>query len=107
MTKITNFSREDIQAMRITHETVIEEPFYDPHSKHKKAVTFGKWQVEPCGTMIYDNSRYLVEPSQLTDDDLVLHLFSKGWIDWNDFMPAYLQALKNIGVQTVGMKVFY
>lgn len=109
MTKVRTSAMEDIEAMRITSKTVIKEPFYDPNSKDKKAVTFGKWRVELDGTLNYKDGRYIIDPSQLDDDeaDWVIHLFGKDWIDWNEFIPAYFQALKNIGVQEVKMKVFY
>jgi len=73
----------------------------------KKELTFGKWTVSPDGCMDYDNDRYYIDSEDLKDDDWILHLFSKGWIDWNEFIPAYFQALKNAGFKNITIKVQY
>lgn len=79
-----------------------------PDSK-KRSFTNGKWTVELSGTLIYDKNgyNYDIHHSDLHDDDWILHLSSKGWIDWNDFIPAYFQALKNKGIQNINIKTFY
>ena len=59
----------------------------------KKQHTFGKWVVSKNGDMDYDN-RYFIDHSRL-DEDWIQHLMEKGWIDFNTFIPAYIQALYN------------
>lgn len=73
----------------------------------KETMTFGKWKVEPSGDMIYDGGRYAIYDNRLTWDEWILHLTSKGWIDWNDFIPAYLQALRNAGIQKLSILAYY
>lgn len=73
----------------------------------KAQKTFGKWKVEPNGEMNYDDGRYVIFGSDLEQDDWILHLTSKGWIDWNDFIPAYLQALRNAGIQKLSILAYY
>jgi hypothetical protein len=68
---------------------------------------FGKWTVNETGDMSYDNDRYCVYDYQLNDDDWMLHLFEKAWIDWNEFIPAYFQALENAGIQHQTIRIFY
>lgn len=76
--------------------------------KAKETLTFGKWTVEPCGDMVYNSGRYYIYDNQLAQDNWILHLMtSKGWIDWNDFIPAYLQALENARVQKVTIIAYY
>ena len=80
---------------------------YMPIEEDKHANTFGKWKVSKTGNMEYDKGRYSIEKNRLSEDDWIAHLFSKGWIDWNEFIPAYFQALKNADVQFITSRVFY
>lgn len=68
---------------------------------------FGKWHVSVLGEMSYDNGRYFIDSNRLKNDDWIIHLQSKGWIDWNEFIPAYLQALQNAKIQIIKIKTFY
>lgn len=83
------------------------QEMYSPQNREKKAIQIGKWDVSLNGDLEYDNGRYFIESERLTNDDWIAHLFEKGWIDFNEFLPAYFQALKNIGSQYVKIKVFY
>ena len=79
-----------------------------PYMRAKETMTFGKWKVEPCGDMIYDGGRYAIYDNQLERENWILHLMtSKKWIDFNDFIPAYLQALRNAGIKKVTMIAYY
>jgi len=68
---------------------------------------FGKWTVTKSGDMEYDNGRYFLEASKLTQENTLLHMFSKAWIDWNEFLPAYFQALSNTKKQKMTIQIFY
>lgn len=83
-----------------------DEFVYDPGNKTKEARRFGKWSVSINGDMDYDNGRYFIKGKDLGKNDCITHLFTKGWMDWNEFKPAYLQALKNVCIQFFGVKVF-
>jgi poly-D-alanine transfer protein DltD len=67
---------------------------------------FGKWEVKPDGEMVFDNY-YEIGADELTEKDWILHLSTKGWIDWNDFIPAYLKALKNAKIPKVTILTYY
>jgi hypothetical protein len=73
----------------------------------KRDLQIGKWDVKKNGDMEYDGGRYHIDAERLTEDNWILHLSEKGWIDFNEFIPAYFQALKNIGKEFVNVRVFY
>ena len=75
-------------------------------SKEKEIKQFGSWEVSPKGDMNHDG-RYSIPSNRLTEDNWIIHMQEKGWIDFNTFLPAYLQALKNAGKQFVKIKTFY
>ena len=75
--------------------------------KLKKQCTYGKWHVSIDGLMTYDKGRYEIDNESLEDDDWILHMSSKGWIDWNDFIPAYIQAHINAGIGIKEERFFY
>lgn len=80
--------------------------YYSPQDREKKALKVGKWEVNTKGSMLYD-SYYAIPHNRLTEEDWIAHLFEKGWIDWNEFIPAYFQALKNADKEFVKVRVFY
>ena len=80
---------------------------YMPIDKNKHANTFGKWKVTIKGDMEYDNGRYFIRKERLSEGEWIAHLFEKAWIDWNEFIPAYFQAMKNANIQFVTSRVCY
>lgn len=79
---------------------------YSPQNRVKQELQIGKWHVKENGDLEYDGY-YHISGKRLTENDWIAHLFEKGWIDFNEFIPAYFQALKNIGEQYVNVRVFY
>jgi hypothetical protein len=79
---------------------------YSPQDRVKQEMQIGKWHVKENGDLEYDGY-YHISGKRLTEKDWIAHLFEKGWIDFNEFIPAYFQALKNIGEQYVNVRVFY
>lgn len=77
----------------------------DFYIREKKAIKRGFWTVDLDGSLTYDDY-YHIDVSQLKDEDWILHLASKGWIDWNEFIPAYFQALYNADIDTIKLRVF-
>lgn len=77
------------------------------YTQQKKAEVFGKWEVRKNGDMIYDKGRYAIYSTQISNDDWLLHIYEKKWNDFNEFIPAYLQALRNAGIKKLEMKIFY
>ncbi len=83
------------------------EFFYYPEAGLKRDLIVGKWSAALNGDLEYDNGRYFIKGSCLTEEDWLIHLFKKNWIDWNEFLPCYFQALKNRDIQFVKTRVFY
>ncbi len=81
--------------------------YFSPQDKIKQESLFGKWHVSKSGDMTYDNGRYSIYDYQLEEDNWIAHMSEKNWIDWNEFIPAYFQALKNAGIQFKRHLVFY
>lgn len=79
---------------------------YSPQNRVKQEMQIGKWHVKENGDLEYDGY-YHISGKRLIENDWIAHLFEKRWIDFNDFIPAYFQALKNIGEQYVNVRVFY
>lgn len=73
----------------------------------KQTLTSGKWIVTFQGDMEYKNGAYFISADRLKEPDWIPHLAGKNWIDWNEFIPAYLQACENAGIQFVGIRTFW
>jgi hypothetical protein len=82
------------------------QEMYSPQNRVKQELQIGKWHVKENGDLEYDGY-YHISGKRLIENDWIAHLFEKRWIDFNDFIPAYFQALKNIGEQYVNVRVFY
>ena len=72
----------------------------------KTANTFGQWEVDKFGNMEF-RKYYFISRERLSSKNWILHLSEKRWIVWNDFIPAYMQACLNAGIQEVTIKMFY
>lgn len=91
-----------IDPMEIIKPTPLECAF----SGIKSACKFGKWKVNKRGDMLYDGF-YDISHDQLKEEDWILHLSEKSWIDWNDFIPAYFQALTNADIKFITIQIKY
>lgn len=80
--------------------------FFTPQDRQKAESQFGEWYVSKAGDMTY-KGHYHIMAYRLTEEDWIAHLSEKNWINWNDFIPAYMQALKNAGIQFVNIRVHY
>lgn len=88
-------------------ELNIQPDLISPQNKTKKAARFGQWTVSKDGDMGH-NSGYSIFAEQLTSNNRwIAHMSEKRWIDWNEFIPAYFQALKNAGIQYTNELVHY
>jgi hypothetical protein len=66
-----------------------------------------KWAVSENGDLTYNNERYVIDQKNIIDDDWLLHIMDKNWIDLNDFIPAYFEALKRCGIKKQLIKISY
>jgi hypothetical protein len=57
---------------------------------------FGNWQIKEDGSLYNSSEDYLIESDRLKEGDWIPHLYSKAWMEngWNDFIPAYMEAIK-------------
>ena len=78
-----------------------------PQREEKREINFGEWYVSIGGDLEHLQRGYFIGKDRLQEDNWLLHLSEKGWIDWNDFIPAYLQACKNAGLRKIKMITYY
>jgi hypothetical protein len=83
------------------------QEMYSPQGGGKKEIQIGKWNVKINGDLEYDGGRYYIDGKRLTEANWIAQMFEKGWIDFNEFMPAYFQALKNIEKEFLNIRIFY
>lgn len=96
---ITNIIEQDL----VDDKTTFEE--FDPENFGK----FDKWKVTDEGhlvTAVPDRGVYEIYKDSLDEDDWFLHLMTKA-INWNSFIPAYLEACKRAGIKEVKIKTTY
>ncbi len=68
---------------------------------------FGNWHVSENGDMNFKNGRYQIFGYQLSQDNWILHMLEKDWVNLNEFVPAYFHALRNIGYENHTIKTSY
>lgn len=69
--------------------------------------TYKDWTVSPAGDLTYEPRAYTITADRLDEDDWFLHMMEKGWCDMNEFVPAYFQAMRNAGINSVEIKTQY
>lgn len=58
------------------------------------------WTIEEDGALVNKRMGYEISPDQLRDqDDWILHLMEKPWVNLNSFIPAYFLALRRLGIK--------
>lgn len=80
---------------------------YDPYNHKPEQKTFGKWLVYEHGDMMYDDALFIPAEKILKEDTWLIHMMIYEWIDFNDFIPAYLQACKNTGKKRVLVRTYF
>jgi len=74
---------------------------------------YGNWYVEENGYLYYKDQMkpveimYDLDEKRLKEQDWILHMLEKRWCNMNDFIPAYLHACKNAGIQILTIKTYY
>ena len=77
------------------------------NTRTKKKAQFGNWKVDEEGNLDHMKKPYFITADRLNEEDWLIHLAGKSWIDWNEFISAYFQALKNAEIQFIKMRVFW
>lgn len=66
-----------------------------------------EWKVCPNGGLECNEAGYDISPRQLVKDDwLIMHMMEKTWVDMNEFLPAYFQAMGILGLQERTIRFF-
>lgn len=66
------------------------------------------WEVERNGTMVSKvRPYYIISSDMLTEQDWIVHMLAKEWVDMNTFIPAYFYALKIRGISKQIITVDY
>ena len=73
---------------------------------YSEAEIFGDWKVYNNGDMVYRDGQYEIAGARLKEQ-WITHLISKRWIDYNEFIPAYLQACYNAEINKVDILIDY
>lgn len=69
--------------------------------------TFGSWKVDSDGDLVHPERGYDITSDRLDEKDWILHLSEKSWVNFNDFIPAYLYALSLAGISEVSIATQY
>ena len=72
----------------------------------KQELKKGLWVTELNGDMC-GKGFYNIAADRLTENNWFIHLLEKNWVDWNDFMPCYLQACVNAGIDAITFITHY
>ena len=80
---------------------------YSPFTTEPMPAKFGSWVVTTNGDLTHSNPQYYIEGSRIDEDDWILQVMAKSWIDLNTFIPAFFQATKNVGLNKISQKIHY
>ena len=75
---------------------------------HEDVQPVPDWTVEGDGTLVNKEKGYAIGPDQLLEQkDWILHMMGKPWVNLNSFIPAYLLALKRLGIKNAEILTSY
>lgn len=58
---------------------------------------FHEWTISEEGDIKHEQPTYCIDSDRLHETDWLQHMVDVGWVDLNDFVPLYLQALSKKG----------
>ena len=79
---------------------------YDAYNHHPEEKRFGKWIAYKSGSLYHEDNLFIPEDKVL-EDTLIIHMMTFDWIDFNTFIPAYLQACKNAGKKRSTFRTYF
>lgn len=65
------------------------------------------WEISENGDLTHKKRGYLIEAWQLKENDWLLHMMEKGWVNLNTFVPAYLEACRRAGINKISIMTHY
>lgn len=125
LTVFADYYEEDLdceeiekEAQSIIHDVIYPKEGYElytsnvPLSQLFKSARWWElfWAIEDDGTLADvrgGHYQYEIEPRRLTEDDWIIHLAKKRWVDLNSFIPAYFEALAKQGIKEITIKTQY
>lgn len=75
---------------------------YDKHQ-----TTFGDWEIDTIAGNLTYKGYYEIGFDVIMDQDWILHLSKKNWINFNDFIPAYFKVLSILKISELTIKINY
>ena len=71
----------------------------------------GYWEITKKNTLDYidkfGRQVYSIDKTDMKEDDWLYHLSGKLSFDWNDFMPNYIEYLRNNNVKSLPIRISY
>ncbi len=61
------------------------------------------WNISPDGELFHNTTRYQISAQELDKKDWILHMMGKRWVNFNTFIPAYFEACRRAGIDTIKM----
>lgn len=65
------------------------------------------WFINEDGNVVEKYSAYMVHKNTLGNNDWILHLLQKNWIDFNKFIPVYIEACVRAGIYNINILTTY
>ena len=60
----------------------------------------GDWRITPYGDVEHTTKGYLIEQDRLGDEDWILHMSRKKWVNLNEFFPVFSLACKEARINS-------
>lgn len=79
---------------------------YDAFDNKPQEKRFGKWIAYASGSLYHEDNFFIPE-AKVLEDTLIIHMMTFDWIDFNTFIPAYLQACKNAGKKKITARTYF
>lgn len=70
----------------------------------KTLTTIGPWAIGTDGTMVHESPYYYIEGSRLNNENWILHMADKRWVDVRIFVRAFFTACRIRGLDKVTIR---
>lgn len=64
----------------------------------------GSWSIEKDGTMVHRETNYYIEGNRLNNENWLIHMAAKRWVDMREFTQAYFAACRTRGLTNVNVR---
>lgn len=73
----------------------------------KKIEKIGSWSIEQDGTMVHERTNYYIEGARLDNENWLVHMAAKRWVDMREFTQAYFTACRVRGIKNLTVRADY